>query len=233
MEEKRNYSRRYTKEYNNVFRKIYYLFFTNCICKPFFWFFFNIKFYGIENIPKDRRVIFAPNHISYLDPPAVGCILNRQIAFMAKKELFENKKLRRRIDWLGAFAVNREKPEVSTIKTVRDIMNTDWNLGIFPQGGIKLNRKIEDINKGFAWIAKTCKCDIVPIAITGCEGFGCKDYDTKVKLKPFYNQLNIQIAPVIKVEGKELDEIIHEWSSVVSQLCDYEYEKPEKFMQNI
>ena len=76
------------------------------------------------------------------------------------------------IDGLGAFAVNREKLEVSTIKTTINVFKTNkWKLGIFPQGGIRKNKKIEKINKGVAVIAKQMKTDILPISITGCEKY--------------------------------------------------------------
>ena len=62
--------------------------------------------------------------------------------YMAKKELFETPKLTWWIKRLGAFSVNREKPEISTFKTVKDVFKTKWSLGIFPEGGIKNDKKI-------------------------------------------------------------------------------------------
>ena len=57
---------------------------------------------------------------------------------MAKQELFtdKNRILRFLVHALGAFAVNREKPELATFKTVKAVFNTSWSLGIFPQGRI-------------------------------------------------------------------------------------------------
>ena len=55
---------------------------------------------------------------------------------------------------LGAFAVNREKPELATFKTVLDLIKTDWSLGIFPEGKICNTHSIENVQKGFTLIAK-------------------------------------------------------------------------------
>ncbi len=178
--------------------------------------FYKIEYRGMENIPKSGKFIVAPNHISYLDPFIAGEPIKRPIAYMGKKELFENKMLAFLIDKLGCFAVNREKLEVSTIKTAINIFKTpDWLLGIFPQGGIRRNRKIEKINKGFAVLAKQMKSDILPIGLTGCEEYNWI---------PFKGKLKISIGEIVSY-NQEYDEIIDEWGQKVAALTGYEYIK--------
>ena len=122
---------------------------------------YRLEVQGKENIPKDNSYIIAANHLSTLDPPLVCGVMNRGVAYMAKKELFENPFLRWWLDWLGAFAVDREKLGVSTIKTVMTIKKTGWVLGIFPQGTRQEPGEISNITKGFASLAKSTKCGIV------------------------------------------------------------------------
>ncbi len=178
--------------------------------------FYKIEYIGRENIPSDRNFIIAPNHISYLDPFVVGEAVKKPIAFMGKKELFENKILAFLLDGLACFAVNREKLEVSTIKTAINVFKTNrWMLGIFPQGGIRRNRKIEKINKGFAVIAKQMKTDILPIGITGSEEYNWI---------PFKGNIKVIIGEPISY-NQEYDEIIDEWGSKVADLINYEYVK--------
>lgn len=50
---------------------------------------YRIKVHGIENIPKDQKYIICANHKSLLDPVFVALAVNRQVHFIAKKELFE------------------------------------------------------------------------------------------------------------------------------------------------
>ena len=95
---------------------------------------YRLEVLGKENIPEHSEYILAANHLSTLDPPLVCGIINKGVAYMAKKELFDNLFLRWWLDWLGAFAVDREKLGISTIKTVMSIKQTGWVLGIFPQG---------------------------------------------------------------------------------------------------
>lgn len=180
--------------------------------------FYKIEYIGRENIPQDRNFIVAPNHISYFDPFIAGEAVRQPIAFMGKKELFENPILAFLLDGLACFAVNREKLEVSTIKTALNIFKTDrWRLGIFPQGGIRRNRKIEKINKGFAVIAKQMKTDILPIGIIGCEEYNWI---------PFKGRLRVAIGEPISY-NQDLEDIIDEWSYKVSALTGYAYVKEE------
>jgi len=185
----------------------------------FFNIFYNYKIEGRENIPKNKRgdgkYIYAANHVSIFDPPMVVMAALRPVAFMAKKELFEpSEKLSWLVKRLGAFAVDRTKPEIATFKTVKDILSTSWTLGIFPQGGIRPYGKLEGIRKGFVAIARAAKADIVPVAIAGWDGYP--------KLKPFTRRnVTIKIGTPISYQMKE-DEIIYEWSRQISELANYE-----------
>lgn len=215
----RNYARRYANEFN-IFRLIYQSLWCLFIAIPIFWLFYKFEIRGKENLPKDgKKYIFAANHVSFLDPFLVSVAAVKPIAYMAKKELFENDGpiVRFNMDWLGAFSVNREKLEVSTIKTVKELNKTNWQLGIFPQGGIRRNRTIEKINKGFAVIAKAAKWDIIPISITGCEEYNWI---------PFKAKVIVQIGEPISCELSQ-DEIIEAWGKKVAEMSGYKYIETE------
>lgn len=207
----KNYNRRTEKDYGFL-RKLFYKNFVRFVVGPVAKLMYNIKIEGRENLPEGSHYIYAGNHVSYLDPPlltyAVG---GRYIAYMAKKELFEsdNKLLRILVRWLGAFAVNRDKPEIATFKTVKAVFNTkDWALGIFPQGGIRKENKIDNIHKGFVMFAKKFKADIIPVAICGYDGYA---------KKLFEKHLTMKIGKPISYELPE-DEIVKLW---VNQICEF------------
>src|SRR5574344_744331 len=215
--EKRNFNRRYPKEYG-IFRTIFYMGFILVVVVPFMIIFYDFKITGRENIEKHKKtdkLIYTGNHVSYFDPPMVSLACLRPIAYMAKKELFEGGDM---WEWfvktLGAFAVDRAKPEIATFKTVRDILSTSWSLGVFPQGGIRAYGKLDDIKKGFVVIAKHSKADIVPVAISGFTGYP--------KLKPFTRQkVRIHVCKPISYE-LPTDEIMYEWCNQISMNAEYE-----------
>lgn len=216
MEKKeRNYNRRYAKEYNWL-RSLFYLTFLKVVVENFMNIFYDYKIFGRENIPKDNgKYIYAANHVSIFDPPIVSFATKKTIAFMAKAELFEpEEKLQWLVKRLGAFAVNRTKPEIATFKTVRDIFTTKWSLGVFPQGGTHPYGPLDGIKKGFAVIAKNAKADIVPVAIAEFSGYP--------KLKPFTRRkYRVYIGKPISYKLSE-DEIIYEWCKYISEHAEYE-----------
>ena len=213
-----NYSRKYVKDFN--WKKfLFQLFGVYCVGLPIFWLFYNIELRGAKNVPKDKKFICAPNHISYFDPFIAAYAIKSPVAFMAKKELFENERLAKTISALGAFSVNREKLEVSTIKTAKEVFKTkDWMLGIFPQGGIRKNRVIENINKGFAALAKSAKWDILPISIIGVEEYNWV---------PFKGKIIVEVGELISYD-QEIEEIIDEWGEKISSMSGYPYIKEEE-----
>lgn len=228
--EVRNFNRRFAKEYN-IFRTIFFMSFLYIVVFGFYTIFYNYKIEGRENLPKKQakngKYIYTANHVSIFDPPMVAMAAQRPIAFMAKKELFESsEKLSWLVKRLGAFAVDRTKPEIATFKTVRDVLSTSWSLGIFPQGGTRPYGKLDNIRKGFAVIAKNAKADIIPIAICGWDGYP--------KLKPFTRRnVTIKIGKAISYQLKE-DEIIYEWCKQISEMAGYENgaEIPESYKEN-
>ena len=76
-----------------------------------------LKTEGLENVDKTKKYVVASNHITGFDPFSVAACLNLTIAYMAKVQLFETFWSMLLMDWCGAFAVDRDKVDVSTIKT--------------------------------------------------------------------------------------------------------------------
>ena len=202
----KNYAKRYANEYHFV-RKLFQAFAVYILSLPYFKLCYNIKKEGLQNIPKGSNYIYAGNHVSMLDPLFVSYAVLRPIVYMAKKELFEMPKLGWWIKKLGSFLVDRDKPQISTFKTVREVFKTDWALGIFPQGGIKENKKIENIERGFVAIAKSAKVDIIPVSISGFEGYAKTLFAQNVRIK---------VGTPISYE-LPAEEIILQWST---QICD-------------
>ena len=209
MRKEKNYNRRTEKDYN-IFRTIFYMFFVMFVVFPITKLMYNIKINGRENLPKTSRIIYAGNHVSYIDPPIIALAAWKTIAYMAKQELFNDKDrlLRFLVHTLGACAVNREKPEIATFKTVKSVFNTSWSLGIFPQGKIIKEPVIENVHKGFIMFAKKFQADIVPVGIKGFDGYA---------KKLFEKHITVTIGKPIPYTLPE-DEIIREWAR---QICEY------------
>lgn len=174
---------------------------------------YRLEVHGLENVPKDNKYIVCPNHLSTLDPPLMVAVMPRSVSFMAKKELFDIPFLRWWIDWLGAFAVNRESLGPSTVKTVQEIKDSNWVLGMFPQGTRGVPGEIKGVTKGFAGLAKLTKCDILPVGIIGTN---------EVKRWPFTGKIIVKIGKLIPYD-KNTELVKDKWIEQIQELTGFKY----------
>ena len=223
MEKEKNYSRRTEKDYGflRIFlNKIFYFLFVRTAAK----YMYNLKVEGKENVPKGSHFIVAPNHVSYCDPEFVTYAIGKLVAYMAKRELFhmdakmpiksiKGRKVLRFLAWeLGAFEVDRDKPKPSTFKTVRSVFNTSWAFGIFPEGGVRQDKKIRDLKRGVAYFARKYKADVLPVAVCGFTW-----YATRL----FQRNMTIKIGKPISHTLEEKD-ILIEWARQISDMTGFE-----------
>ena len=76
MGKEKNYNRRTEKDYG-LLRTIFYKSFVTFVVWTVTKFMYNLKIVGRENIPKTSRLIFAGNHVSYIDPPIVSLAVGK------------------------------------------------------------------------------------------------------------------------------------------------------------
>ena len=170
-----------------------------------------LKTEGLENIDRTKKYVVASNHVTGFDPFAIAASTKMTIAYMAKVQLFETFWSMVLMDWCGAFAVDRDKVDVSTIKTALSVKKTSWHLGLFPQGTRCNNGKLENLTKGFASIAKKMNSDILPIGILVKENPNSKKKD-----------MQFRVGKPISCNN-DVDTIVEEWSKAVSELANLEY----------
>lgn len=202
------------QKFFNKWRSLFQFIITHFFYMIRFKLVYRLEVQGKENIPESNEFIVAANHLSTLDPPLMCAVMNRPVAYMAKKELFVNPFMRWWLNWLGAFSVDREHLGVSTIKTVLTIKKTDWVLGIFPQGTRQEPGKISNITKGFASLAKSTKCGILPVGIVGTQD---------AKRIPFSGKIVVKIGKLIPYSDN-VEEMVNDWIESVQELTGFSYE---------
>lgn len=135
----------------------------------YLWFkiFYGAKIEGLENIPKNEPIIFCGNHRSYIDPPLMVSTAKRDMKFLAKEELYNNKFLA----FLGlvfeAIPVKRDEKDVTAIKASLKVLKEGKCIALFPEGtrnGIKKGQKVKD---GVAFFALRSGAKVVPCGIKG------------------------------------------------------------------
>lgn len=130
---------------------------------------FDLKVHNRENLDNtEGGLIVCGNHISMIDPVILAISTKRQIHYMGKKELFENKFWSFIFRNLGAFPVDRQGVSLSAIKSSLNVLNNGGVLGIYPEGTrIKNGYDQDNAKPGIALIANKAKVKIVPVYLEG------------------------------------------------------------------
>lgn len=121
---------------------------------------------GTENVPSSGPLIVACNHVSYLDPPALGTACPRQLRYMAKAELFSIPILGPMIASFGAYPVDRRGSTAAAIKRSVEVLHQGGAIGIFPEGTRNLSGEIQP-HRGVALLASLGKAAVVPACVSG------------------------------------------------------------------
>ncbi len=104
-------------------------------------FFRRVSIAGLENIPRDAPVIFAPNHPnSLVDPLFLLAFAPREVVFLAKEPLFRMPIIGRLVRWAGAIPVYRRQDNADmsrnheTFTRVHTLLAGGGAVAIFPEG---------------------------------------------------------------------------------------------------
>lgn len=128
---------------------------------------FSIQCTGLENVPKEGRVILCSNHRRITDPPILGCVLNRPIRYMAKSELFTDhgRVAAFFLNKFGAFPVKRDSADIVSMKTAVSLLEQEQLVGIFPEGRCVLPGNPFVAKAGVILLACKAKAPILPVRI--------------------------------------------------------------------
>ena len=127
---------------------------------------YKIKYVGTENIPAEGGFILASNHMCALDPLFIAIGMEkRQLHFMGKKELFENKMIRWFLSTVNGFPIVRGGADTEAMNYAIRIVKEGKILGIFPEGTRSKDHRPGKAKSGVAVIAKAAKSDILPVSI--------------------------------------------------------------------
>ena len=122
--------------------------------------------HGAEKVPLDGPLIVACNHVSYFDPPALGCALPRRVYYMAKSELFAIPVLGPVITRLGAYPVDRSRGDLAAVKRSVEVLREGKAIGIFPEGTRNKSGEVQP-QMGVALLASLSGAPVLPAYVSG------------------------------------------------------------------
>jgi len=119
---------------------------------------------GKSNIPAAGPVIFAANHISFLDGPVMFGASPRPMHILVKKEMFRGF-LGRVLKGSGQIPVDRSGDR-SALHVGKQLLDAGRCVGILPEG-TRGSGSAESISNGVAWLAINSGATVIPVAILG------------------------------------------------------------------
>ena len=158
---------------------------------------------GLENIPKEGRILLAGNHTKWLDPVMLVGVQKRQVHFLAKDELF-NGKAKWIVKGMGCIPVNRRIHDKNALKGAIKYLEKDLCIGIFPEGTInRTDDIIMPFKIGAVKACKDTKTKLVPFVITG-------------KYKLFHKGIKIEFLKPMKIQG-DLEKENKKFMNIISK----------------
>jgi len=151
-----------------------FYFLAGIVTGPPVWLVFRLRASGKENIPREGGFVLSANHLSNLDPWALGFPLfpRRQLRFMAKSELFDSP-LKPVVKAAGAFRVRRGEGDAAAITTAVELAREGEVVVIFPEGTRRkkglVKRHEARPHTGAVRVALGAEVPLVPAAIKGTD----------------------------------------------------------------
>lgn len=188
----------YRQPYTTL-HKLAHLIIIYCLLFPYYRLNYKLSVHGRRNVPTDRPVLIVSNHFSYNDPTLLSLATGLPISYIAKEELFSDPKIQDWIRFLGAIPINREKPQISTIKRFKEAISKNWSCGIFIEGTRNQSRQyITSLTEGAAFFARIGnKLDVLPVGISGGENKGDKLSISIGEIIPYDDSLSAQEITLI------------------------------------
>jgi len=125
---------------------------------------------GRENIPKKGGFILASNHISYLDPPAVGVACPRRLSYMARDDLFRNPLFSWALSSVGCFPVKRDSADRGALKEAIRRVSKGEGLLLFPEGRrMEKDNAPQEPQAGIGFLVTKLNVPVIPVCVAGTE----------------------------------------------------------------
>lgn len=134
------------------------------------------KVEGRENVPADGPVIFASNHLSFIDSIAIPVAAPRPVHFLAKSSYFEGKGFsgalkRTFFTSIGAIPVRRGAGQAAldALDQQRQLLDEGLTVALYPEGTRSSDGRLYKGRTGVAFLALQTGAPVVPVGLIGTD----------------------------------------------------------------
>jgi 1-acyl-sn-glycerol-3-phosphate acyltransferase len=136
----------------------------------------HLQLQGTEHIRAQGPLFVIVNHISVLEPFALGVALIEHgilpgvhFRTVAKKELYQFPLFAAFITSMGMFSIDRERFDMVAMRTLLNVLNENKIIAIAPEGTRSPTGRLQAFQPVIAKIAITRRVPILPVGAIGSE----------------------------------------------------------------
>ena len=118
-------------------------------------------------VPAAGPALLVANHSSVLDPPLIGSVSRRRLAFLAKAELFRIPVFGALLRRLGARPLRREGADPAAMRTALRVLEAGGALLVFPEGTRGPEGVLRPARAGAGMLAVVSGAPVVPVYVSG------------------------------------------------------------------
>lgn len=177
-----------------------------------------VTIHGIENIPKDKTVLFIGNHQGNFDIPIYISQIPHLIGFIAKIELSKIPFVKTWMELMQCVFMDRSNMRKSGEAIITGIKNlkSGYSMVIFPEGTRSKGNKLGQFKAGSFKLATKSKCPIIPVTMNG--SYKIMEHGKGSWIKPA--KVELYIHPMIETSNltkEELDLLPGKVYDIISQ----------------
>lgn len=163
-----------------------------------------VNVHGVENIPKDKTVLFVGNHQGNFDIPIYITQIPKVIGFISKIEVEKIPIVRTWMNFLHCVFMDRSNLRKSGEAIIKGIKNLKAgnSIVIFPEGTRSKGGPMKEFKAGSFKLATKSKCPIVPVTMDG--SFKIMEHGNGPWIKPA--TVNLYFHPAIETANLSKEE---------------------------
>lgn len=139
-----------------VLRKLFFTYFQGRILHP-------------ERVPIQGPALLASNHVSFADPPLIGCCLPRSISFLARDTLFSPPWFGAVLQHLNGIPIDRDGGGPSGLKVVLGRLAKGDAVLLFPEGTRSADGRLQEARGGIGLLVTKAAVPVIPVRVFGLD----------------------------------------------------------------
>jgi len=172
---------------------------------------------GVENVPRDKSVVFVANHQGNFDIPLVSGFVPVPKGFVSKEEIGNYLIFGKWMKLMNCVFIKRGNPReaLKSINEAAKQIKAGYSQVIFPEGTRSRDGQIKKFKPGALKIAMKSKAPIVPITIIGTK-------DIMVKKSPVIKPASVKmiISEPVVVGEESTNELAEKLQGIIQGKMD-------------